>query len=432
MSNRNRLTLSDRIIIEAGIHAKYSFNRIAREIGRETSTVIREVRNNRMDIVGRRPRGKNCTYAGECRIKNLCREECTRRCSLCTEYDCQVLCSRHRNCQCTLLNKPPYVCNTCKERQKNVCRFDKAFYSAEKANATSKRNRSEARKGIRLPAKELQKIDAIISPLLMQGQPLSHICNSHRDEIKVSERTIYNYIEAGELSVTNLDLRRKVKYRKRKKPSEIKANRFNYRVGRTYDDYHEYIVKHPNTAVVEMDTVRGNRRQNKVLLTMLFTKCSVMLLFLMENGRQESVEKVFDDLTKRLGIRRFRKLFPLILTDNGGEFKNALNLEYTKHGAERTKVFYCNPQASWQKPHIEKNHEYIRYVLPKGKTLGIYSQEDMTLLANHINSVSRPGLSHQRPYDLVETEEMLRLLEILNMSPVAADDICLKPELLKK
>ena len=45
---------------------------------------------------------------------------------------------------------------------------------------------------------------------------------------------------------------------------------------------------------------------------------------------------------------------------------------------------------------------------------------------------TRPGLEYKSPYDLVETEEMKKLLEVLNMSPVAADEICLSPKLLSK
>jgi len=190
--------------------------------------------------------------------------------------------------------------------------------------------------------------------------------------------------------------------------------------------------EHPNTPIVEMDTVRGLRTKEQVLLTMMFLNNSVMVMLLMEDETIDSVVEIFDSLTKKIGIKRFRKLFPVIVTDNGRCFKNALALEYTKTGSPRTKVFYCDPQASWQKPHIEKNHEFIRYVIPGGKTLKGYDQEDMTKIANHINSTTRPGLGYKSPYDLVETEEMKKLLEVLNMSPVAADEICLTPKLLKK
>lgn len=249
----------------------------------------------------------------------------------------------------------------------------------------------------------------------------------------MSERSIYNYIEAGELSICNLDLRRKVKYRKRrKKQTEIKCNKFNYRQGRTYEDFQKYMEEHPYIPVVEMDTVRGLRTKEQVLLTIMFNSNSVMLMILIEDETEESVIEVFDKLTKALGIRRFRKLFPVILTDNGRCFKDAMALEYTKNGSPRTKIFYCDPQASWQKPHIEKNHEFIRYVIPRWKTFKSYTQEDMTLIANHINSTTRPGLGYKSPYELVETEEMKKLLEVLNMSQVPADEICLSQKLLSK
>ena len=190
--------------------------------------------------------------------------------------------------------------------------------------------------------------------------------------------------------------------------------------------------EHPDAPVVEMDTVRGLRTKEQVLLTIMFNSNSVMLMILIEEEAMDPVIEVFDKLTKALGVKRFRKLFPVILTDNGRCFKNALALEYTKSGSPRTKIFYCDPQASWQKPHIEKNHEFIRYVIPRGKTFKGYTQEDMTLIANHINSTTRPGLEYKSPYDLVETEEMKKLLEVLNMSPVAADEICLRPKLLSK
>ena len=432
MSNRNRLTLSDRIIIEAGIAAKKSFYSIAKELRRSTSTVIREVQNNCIVITSLKPFGKDCMYASECRQTGLCGLDCKRSCKFCEKQDCQDYCSRRNDLNCINHSRPPYVCNGCKYKLKKSCKCHKKFYVAEKADAKAKKTRSEARKGIRMSDKELRRIDEIISPLLRQGQPLTHNMANHGEEIGRSERSIYNYIEAGKLRVTNLDLRRKVKYRRRRKKSEIPCNKFNYRIGRTYEDWQEYMKNHPDTKYVEMDTVRGKREKGKVLLTMIFVEESLMIAFLMEDGTQESVNKIFDMLTKKLGIRRFRRLFPVILTDNGGEFKDALKLEYTPNGADRTKVFYCDPQASWQKPHVEKNHEYIRYVIPKGTSLDSYSQEDVTLMMNHINSTSRPGFNNKSPYGLELSDDMKKLLEILDMSSVAADDICLKPALLKK
>ena len=130
------------------------------------------------------------------------------------------------------------MCDRCSEKTKKSCKKHRYYYIAEKAEAKSKKTRTDSRKGIRLTQEELQTLDELLSPRIRQGQPLSHIFNTHGDELPVSLRSIYNYIDAGELTVCNLDLRRKVKYRKpRKKSDEIKCNKFNYRQGRTYDDF---------------------------------------------------------------------------------------------------------------------------------------------------------------------------------------------------
>ena len=432
MNKYNRITYKERLRIEAGIYAGKSFAQIAKEIGRSTSSITREVKNNRIRVRGAYLLQKDCILAAHCSVKGVCGdEECGIRCRTCRDFNCTEYCSEHKTHTCPKTEKPPFVCDNCSEKKKKSCRYDKYYYFAEKADAKAKKLRSESREGPRLSKSELKELDEILSPLIRQGQPLSHICKIHGDEIKVSERSIYNYIDSGELTICNLDLRRKVKYkRRRKKQSEIKCNKQSYRQGRTYDDFQKYMEEHPDTPVVEMDTVKGKLKKEQVLLTIMFNKNSVMLMILLEEETIEQVLKVFDGLTKTLGIRRFRKLFPVILTDNGGCFKDALGMEYTKRGSPRTKVFYCDPQASWRKPHIEKNHEFIRYVIPKGKTLSVYTQEEMTLTANHINSTVRPGLGYKSPYDLATTEEMKKLLEVLNMSPVPADEICLSPKLL--
>ena len=147
----------------------------------------------------------------------------------------------------------------------------------------------------------------------------------------------------------------------------------------------------------------------------------------------ESVKRVFDFLEVSLGYETFARLFPVILTDNGSEFKRVDDLEQSDSLTMRTSIFYCDPMASWQKPHIEKNHEFIRYVLPRGKSLNPYTQEDITLLMNHINSVRRPGLENKTPYDLAEDDaDMQALMRLLKMHPIPPDEVHLKPDLLLK
>lgn len=151
----------------------------------------------------------------------------------------------------------------------------------------------------------------------------------------MSERSIYNYIEAGELSICNLDLRSKVKYRKRrKKQTEIKCNKFNYRQGRTYEDFQKYMEEHPDIPVVEMDTVRGLRTKEQVLLTIMFNSNSVMLMILIEDEdnkeldyhiplKDDKTTKWYEIMRRMMGQQKGFRMFlsgkHYVVTDFGWE-----------------------------------------------------------------------------------------------------------------
>ncbi|MCQ2534747.1 MAG: IS30 family transposase [Clostridia bacterium] len=329
----------------------------------------------------------------------------------------------------------PYVCNTC--HKKKLCWKDKYIYTAEYAEAAVKRRRSESRTGIRISDEDMKMMDELVTKLVKKGQPLTHIYAEHKNEMPVSLRSLYNYIDNGEMTIRNIDLRRKTSYKQRRKNktgySEGFANQ-EYRQCRTYEDF-EYLMKYTDDdEIIEMDTVKGVREHGKRLLTMIFRKNSVMLMFLMPDGTAASVKRVFDYLEIGLGTESFRRLFPYILTDNGGEFKKVDQLELTEDFEYRTHLYYCDPMASWQKPHIEKNHEYIRYVIPKGKSFNPYTIEDMTLLMNHINSTRRPGLGNKSPYEVAleqDDNDFKLLWNLLKMDLIPPDEVHLMPDLFK-
>ena len=166
------------------------------------------------------------------------------------------------------------------------CKADKAFYRADQANTLSSQRLSAARSKPQTQGEELIALDRLVTPLILKGQPLTHIVSEHKNELPVSERTIYRYIESGLLTVGNLDLRRKVGYKPRKKkkcePTEGEKNR-EFRKNRTYTDFLNYREKHPNTNYLEMDTVLGKQGKGKRMLTMLFVKYSFLfVLFLVK------------------------------------------------------------------------------------------------------------------------------------------------------
>lgn len=429
----SRMNLSDRIAIEAGIYDHLTLDEIAKRIDKSPRYVSAEIRQNSTKVSGEHPLGKTCHNATGCKRVGLCgKEGCTRRCWTCEEVDCQTLCKAFCDQPCKLLMKPPYVCNVCPRRRK--CKADRAYYHAQQADAMSKRRCSESRSKPRLQGDDLKALDDLITPLIKKGQPLTHIYAEHGEELPVSIRTVYNYIASGELSVGNLDLRRKVGYRPRKKKKQENDAFLNrkFRKGRTFEDFCKYIERHPETPYVEMDTVKGVREQGKRALTMIFVESNFMLTFLMRDGKAETVVEQLDWLTAVLGLETFRKLFPVILTDNGSEFMYTREMEFTEDGKRRTRIYYCDPQASWQKPHIEKNHEFIRYVLPKGKSFNPYTQEDMVILMNHINSTRRGKLDGRTPFELADSEEFQQLKAVMGLKLIPADEVNLTPRLLKR
>ena len=180
-----------------------------------------------------------------------------------------------------------------------------------------------------------------------------------------------------------------------------------------------------------MDTVKGSRSTGKCLLTLLFRSCNFMLVILMPDCTQKSVIKAINDLTEAIGIRTFKKYFPVILTDNGSEFKNPWDIEKTETGTHRTYVFYCDPYVSNQKARLEKNHEYIRYVIPKGRSMHKYTQEDINLMASHINSTARDSLNGACPFDLANLLLDKKIPLLTGQFKVSPDEVMLKPVLIE-
>ena len=157
-----------------------------------------------------------------------------------------------------------------------------------------------------------------------------------------------------------------------------------------------------------------------------------MLAFIRDRNTSQSVIDKFNILYELLGIARFKTLFPVILTDNGSEFSNPSALEFDADGNRRTNIFYCDPHASFQKPNVELNHEFIRRILPKGKSFNDLTQIDIDLVMSHINSYSREKLSDRSPAEMFDFRYGDGLAEKLGISKIPHNEIILTPKLLNK
>lgn len=404
------LTLEDRKKIQEGLENELSRTEIARNINKDISTVAKEIKNRRK-LKPRNPFNNpiTCTKFKECRI-------------------CHGKCSEYEEIKCTRRDRKVGVCNLCPNISK--CRLDKYFYYAKQAHESYLYTLKDSREGVNLNTKEMLEIVDIIKPLLKQGQSVYQILKNH-PEIKICSKTLYMYIESGifqDYGINNFSLRRQVSMRKRKKLKKRKEP-VNYE-GRRYKDYLEFVKENPTIPTTQMDTVY-NHQDGPYIQTFIFQNTGLMIGFLHTEKTSESMASTLDNLQKTLE-NDYQKLFSLLLTDRGSEFEKYELFEVnTVTGEIRSNIFYCDPQTPSQKPHVENNHNYVRDIIPNGKSLKNLTQEDLNLMFSHINSTPRKVLNGKTPYEAFEFLYGNEMLEKLNIQKIEKDMVTLQPYLLK-
>ena len=432
MNKYQHLTLDARITIEEMLRGKANFSQIAKILGKDPTTISKEIRNHKIyrktGAYGKKYNA--CSHKGTCIRRNVCttcmannKSILCKTCAVCNRF-----CPDFEKKECRKLIKPPYVCNGCGE--KAFCTLEKCYYDARNADDDSRYIRSESRSGISFSEEELKALDMFLSPLVKKKQSIHHICATNRDRISISERTIYRLVGSSFISVKSIDLPRKVRYRQRRKTKMLKVDK-SCRIGRDYACFQHYLTEHPDTSVVQIDSVEGVKG-GKCLLTVHFTKAEMMLAFLRERNDSHSVTEIFNSLYCGLGHEKFRAVFPVILADNGTEFSNPNAIELNENGQRRTRLFYCDPQASWQKGSCERNHEFIRCFIPKGSDFGKYSPNDILTMMNHINSYSRESLGNKTPYDVFRFLYGSELLDLLCCFPIPSQEITLNNSVFRE
>jgi len=431
MAKNKHLTDIERLQIENHLKDGTSIKRIALSLGKSTSTISREIRAHVIiSDKGARYRIRNrCAHRNECNKSYLCgyvKPNCNKRCAACNL--CNEICGDFEEQVCHRLFEPPYCCNGC--TLEHQCVLRKKYYLHKKAHEAYRETLVESRIGANITEDELVTLDEFISPLIRRGQSVHHIAANNPNQLQVSEKSIYRYVAGGLLTAKNIDMPRVCRIKPRKsKPVEHKVDS-QCRIGRTYADFTAF-MEISGVSAVEMDSVIG-RVGGKVLLTLMFKSCDLMLAFLRERNTSQSVIDKFNALYELLGQDYFMKLLPVCLGDNGSEFSNPKALEFDAQGNRRTRIFYCDPCASFQKPNVELNHEFIRKILPKGKSFDAFCQEDIDLMMSHINSYSREKLNDKSPFDTFGFLYGYGVLKKLGLRKIPANEILLKPSLLKK
>ena len=385
MTKHKHLTLSDRNDIQLGLERGETFKAIAQLILKDPTTVSKEVKRNK-----------------------------------------QIRDSTSNNLPCPLLDKAPFVCNGCPKRRQN-CGYQKIFYLAKQAQKQYEQTLVEAREGTPLNSQTFWDMDKVISDGVKKGQHIYHILKTHN--LDVSSSTVYRHIRKGYLSIAPIDLTRAVKFKERR-TSNLPSIPKEDKKGRSYEDFQNYLALNQLNSWLEMDTVMG-RTGGKVLLTFNLSFCNFIFARLLENKTALEVIKNLYDIKNTLheADKDFFQLFPVILTDNGGEFARVKDIEMDIR--REIKLFFCDPNRSDQKGRIEKNHTLIRDILPKGTSFDNLTQEDINLVCSHVNSVKRAALNGKSAYELFAFTYGEEIPKLLGISKIPAEDVCQSSKLLQ-
>ena len=426
MSNTNtnsHLTLEERRIILTGITNGSTKTAIAQTIGKDKSTIGKEIKLHR-------------TLSHKCKMPL----ECSNYKGCAHGRKCTSDCPEYIPFRCSRRDRSPGACNGCSNW--SHCRFDTYTYSPEDAHLDYKLTLVDSRLGVNLTSLEAKHIADIIGPLLKQGLSPYEILRIH-PELGICEKTLYNYIENGifhEIAgISALDLRRQVGRKLPKKKAVLYKKREDrrYLQGRTFKDYRSYIDENPDVFVTQMDTVYNDGTNGPFIQTFKFLAAGVLVAFYQEEKNASAMASGVDALESLLGRELFEKYVHILLTDRGSEFTAADAMETASDGSRRTRVFYCDPMQSGQKGSLENNHISLRYILPKGtdlKALGLTGQPALNLALSHVNSAPVEKLGGKSPLELAGFmyHDLYEKLEAFGIRQIEKDSIILKPYLLKQ
>lgn len=393
---KKHLKLSERIKIEKYLNEGKSFRFISKEINKGVNTISREIEN-------RRYKEKGNYFNG---IPKKCEK----------------------------LEEAPFVCNACPNSKK--CRLNKFYYDAERAQDEYQKILIESRVGIDRTTQEFKQLNKTVKEDIDKGHSFALIIHNH-PELDVCERTLYNYQEQGYLVTKNIDLPRKVRYKKRKKKTTDKDNQTtkepDYLKGRTHDDFLLYLRENQVSYFTEMDTVEGIiGKGQSCLLTLYIKEAEFLFIFKILEQTITCVNEKIKEIKLTISNELFHKIFIIILTDNGSEFKRPSEIENNGLDVLDSKVFYCDPQRSDQKSQIELSHEYIRRYIPKGISINNYTEQNILDMMCHINSTPRKSLKWKSPYDVFVSMFGEEPLKKLGIYQVNSKDVILNDNLFKQ
>ena len=322
---------------------------------------------------------------------------------------------------CNLLNKNPKVCNKCYKFKRNICSYDYVIYDSKYAQEDyDKRNKRGA------GSKQILFLE-FVSKCLNKNQPISHIVAMiyRKFNKTLSRQTIYDWVEKGIIKYNKKKIKKKKTPKLTLDSTQQMINKRERLKGREYKDFIEYTKENNNSIITEIDLVEGIKGSDTYLFTMFIPSIQFIFIFKIKNKYPTSVAKVFDWIEKRIGHKNFKRLFGILLADQGSEFLNheiitkSIYDSYTR----RCKIFYCEAGKPYQKGNVENIHRILRRYIPKGVDLSNYSQDDINFIVSNINSLYKPKYKNKSPIELFKERFSKIILNKLSIEEIESEDI---------
>ncbi len=218
-------------------------------------------------------------------------------------------------------------------------------------------------------------------------------------------QTVYKYIDKGDLwPLTNKMLRYKGK--RKRKYNHVRAAKAPR--GDSIERRPEHIFDRQEPGHWEMDSVvsgKDGKYSNKEAL-LVFTErvTRFEIAIRVPDHTASSVVSALDQLERRVGTRKFNKVFKSITVDNGTEFSNCWGMErsWRCHWKKRTHIYYCHPYSSWERGSNEKQNQMIRWHFPKGTNFKDITQEHIDKAIDWLNNYPRKILGWHSSKELFQ------------------------------
>jgi transposase, IS30 family len=332
-SKYKHLNESDRYKIEGFLEAKESIKEIALILGRDRSTIYREIRRGKVSRV---------------------------------QYD--------------LSEKKQYRANVAQKK------YEELGKNKERSLKIGKDRRLEKyiRKKI---LKEKYSPDAVIGEIKSKGLKFKGM---------ICTKTLYNYIDAGIFSgISNENLWEKRK-RKKSEYRTVRRVSLTNKMARRITERPEEANNRLEYGHWEGDCVKGTQGTTASLLTLTERKTLEEIIIKLEQATQEEVQKAFDDLERKYGAG-FRLKFKTITFDNGGEFLDwkFLELSVLERNRRRVTIYFAHAYSAWERGSNENANRIIRRFVPKGENIIHFSKREIKRIERWMNNYPRKILGYK-------------------------------------